>query len=134
VKLLLTVPSGVLIDDEASKVMAESQQGAFCLLPRHADVATLIVPGLLSYLPGDAGEGNADEVFVAVDHGVLVKAGDVVRVACQRGVVAGGLGGAEATVRERFYVQSEREKRARSALLRLEADIMRRLGELRGGP
>jgi F-type H+-transporting ATPase subunit epsilon len=127
VKLLVTVPSGVLVDAEARKVVAESQRGSFCLLPRHADVATLIVPGLLIYRT----EAD-DEVIVAVDHGVLVKAGDSVRVACQRGTVAGDLGDAEATVRERFRVQSEREKRARSALLRLEADILRRLGELRG--
>jgi len=127
VRLLVTVPSGVLVDAEARKVVAESQRGSFCLLPRHADVATLIVPGLLIYRTEED-----DEVIVAVDQGVLVKAGDTVRVACQRGTVAGDLGDAEATVRERFRVQSEREKRARSALLRLEADILRRLGELRG--
>lgn len=128
-KLLLTVPSGVLVEAEADKIVAESIEGSFCLLPRHADVTTLLVPGLLSYQ-----DENGAEVFAAIDHGVLVKAGDVVRVACQRGVVAGDLGEAEATVRERFRIQSEREKRARSALLRLEADILRRLGELKGGP
>jgi F-type H+-transporting ATPase subunit epsilon len=126
VRLLLTVPSGVLVDAEVDKVVAESSEGSFCLLPRHADGTTLLQPGLLSYLPRDG-----EETFAAVDHGVLVKAGDVVRAACQRAFVAGGLGQAEATVRERFRVQSEREKRARSALLRLEADILRRLGELR---
>jgi F-type H+-transporting ATPase subunit epsilon len=127
VRLLVTVPSGVLVDTETRKVVAESQRGSFCLLPRHADVATLIVPGLLIYRTEED-----EEVIVAVDQGVLVKAGDTVRVACQRGTVAGDLGDAEATVRERFRVQSEREKRARSTLLRLEADILRRLGELRG--
>lgn len=126
-RLLVTVPSGVLVDTETRKVVAESQRGSFCLLPRHADVATLVVPGLLIYRSEED-----EEVIVAVDHGVLVKAGDAVRVACQRGTVAGDLGDAEATVRERFRVQSEREKRARSTLLRLEADILRRLGELRG--
>ena len=128
-RLLLTAPSGVLVDGATRKVIAPSVAGSLCLLPRHADVATLLVPGLLSYLDEDE-----HEVFVAVDHGVLVKAGDVVRVACQRGVLAGDLGEAETTVRERFEVQSEREKRARTALLRLEADLMRRLGELRSGP
>jgi F-type H+-transporting ATPase subunit epsilon len=116
----------VRVDADVRKVVAESQAGSFCVLPRHADGTTLLVPGLLSYVD-DAGA----ETFVAIDHGVLVKAGDVVRAACQRAVVAGDLGQAEATVRERFRVQSDREKRARSALLRLEADILRRLGELR---
>jgi F-type H+-transporting ATPase subunit epsilon len=126
VRLLLSVPSGVLVDAGARKILAESDAGSFCVLPRHADVATPLVPGLLSYLAE-----SGDEIFVAVDEGVLVKVGEQVRVACSRAVVAGDLGTAEATVRERFEVKSEREKRARSALLRLEADILRRLGELR---
>jgi len=128
VRLLITAPTGVLVDAETSKVVASSRDGSMCLLPRHADVTTLLVPGLLAYH-----DEEGREVFAALDHGVLVKAGDVVRVACQRGVVAGDLGEAETTVRERFRVQSEREKRARSTLLRLEADILRRLGEMRGG-
>jgi F-type H+-transporting ATPase subunit epsilon len=126
VRLLLSQQSGVLVDASVRKIIAESDRGSFCLLPRHADTATVLVPGLLAYTD-EAGE----EVIVAVDEGVLVKVGEQVRVACQRAVVAGDLGSAEATVRERFQTQSEREKRARSALLRLEADIMRRLGELR---
>jgi F-type H+-transporting ATPase subunit epsilon len=126
VRLLLSVPSGVQVDAEVRKVVAESPAGSFCVLPRHADATALLAPGLLGYV--DEGGG---ETFVAVDHGVLVKAGDVVRAACQRAVVAGDLGQAEATVRERFRVLSDREKRARSALLRLETDILRRLGELR---
>ncbi len=126
-KLVLSVPTGVLVDTSVGKIVAESDRGSFCVLPRHADTATLLVPGLLAYTGVDG-----DEVIVAVDEGVLVKTGEQVRVACQRAVVAGDLGSAEATVRERFQTQSEHEKRARSALLRLEADILRRLGELRG--
>ncbi len=126
-KLVLSVPTGVLVDTSVGKIVAESDRGSFCVLPRHADTATLLVPGLLAYTAVDG-----DEVIVAVDEGVLVKTGEQVRVACQRAVVAGDLGSAEATVRERFQTQSEHEKRARSALLALEADIIRRLGELRG--
>jgi F-type H+-transporting ATPase subunit epsilon len=96
------------------------------MLERHADTALLVVPGLLSFHDEDG-----KETFLAVDHGVLVKAGAQVRVACQRGVVSGDLGSAEAAVRARFLAQDEQGKRARSALLRLEAEILRRAGELR---
>ena len=126
-RLVLTVPTGVLVDEPAAKVVAESPEGSFCLLPRHLDLATVLAPGLLAFVrPG------GEEVVVAVDHGVLVKAGDDVRVACQRAYVAGDLEDAERAVRERFYVQSEREKRARATLARLESDVVRRLGDLRG--
>lgn len=125
--LLLSIPSHVVVDAPVRKVVAESVSGSFCLLPRHADTAVVLVAGLLTYLPKDG-----DEVVVAVDHGLLVKTGASVRVSCQRAFVADDLASAEATVRERFRAQDDSERRARSAVLRLEADILRRLGELRG--
>jgi len=126
VNLLLTAPAGVLVERPVRRVSAESSFGSFTILPRHADAVLLLVPGLLAFV-----DEEDTEVFVAVDNGVLVKTGDTVRASCQRAVVAGDLGSAEETVRERFKTQTEAEKRARRALLRLEADILRRLGELR---
>ncbi len=125
-RLLLTVPSGKLVDQQVARMSAESNHGSFTVLPRHADTALLLVPGLLSFH-----DERGEETFVAVDHGLLVKAGGQVRVACQRAVVSGDLGSAEAAVRSRFLTQGESDKRARTALLRLEAEILRRLGELR---
>lgn len=125
-RLLLTVPAGRLIDHTVTRVSAEAPHGTFTILPRHADTVLLVVPGLLAFF-GESGE----ETFVAVDHGVLVKAGPQVRVACQRAVVGGRLEDAEAAVRDRFLEGSDSDRRARSALLRLEAEIMRRAGELR---
>ncbi len=125
-RLLLTVPSGTLVDQAVTRVTAESVHGTFTVLERHADTALLIVPGLLAFH-----DAVGEETFVAVDHGVLVKADDQVRVACQRAVVGGDLGSAEAAVRSRYLVQNDSDKRARTALLRLEAEILRRVGELR---
>ncbi|HLV11307.1 MAG TPA: F0F1 ATP synthase subunit epsilon [Trueperaceae bacterium] len=122
-RLLLSVPTGVLVDEAVTKVSAESDRGSFTMLPRHADGAVLLVPGLLSYVTA-AGE----EVFVAVDEGVMVKAGPEVRAACRRAVVAGALESAEAALAERLRSQDEHEKRAKAALLRLEAEVLRRLG------
>lgn len=126
-RLLLTVPTHVVIDESTDKVTADSVAGSFTLLPRHLDLATVLVPGLLIFEREGGGE-----VVVAVDHGVLVKVDEDVRVACQRAFVTGGLGEAEQVVKERFHEQSEREKRSRAALARLETDVVRRLGELRG--
>lgn len=125
--LLLTVPSDVLVDTPISKLLAETTSGSFCLLPRHADTAAVLVPGLLTYVATD---GN--ERVVAVDHGLLVKVGASVRVSCQRAVLAPDLASAEAAVRERFRLKDAGEKRSLKALLRLEADILRRLSGLRG--
>jgi F-type H+-transporting ATPase subunit epsilon len=50
VRLLLSVPTGVLLDEPVTKVIAESPDGSFCLLPRHLDLATVLVPGLLTFV------------------------------------------------------------------------------------
>ena len=124
-RLLLSVPTGVVLDVAASKVSGESDRGSFTLLPRHADGAMLLRPGLLSYVSEDE-----EEVFVAVDEGVLVKVGPDVRVAARRAVVAGDLENARTALAEHLVERSEHERRARAALLSLEAEVLRRLGDL----
>ena len=126
-RLLLSVSTEVLLDCPIRRLIAESTEGHFCVLPRHVDLVTVLVPGLLSYVRED---GN--EAVVAVDHGVLVKVGDEIRVACERAQSASDPETAARAVREHFDVQSEREKRARATLARLEVDMVRRLGALRG--
>ena len=126
-RLLITVPTHVVLDEPVVKVVAESPAGSFGLLPRHLDLATLLVPGLLTFTRPDG-----EEAIVAVDHGTLVKVGDRIRVACRRALLARDPQEAEQAVRERFLFESEREKLARAALARLEVDLVRRLGQLRG--
>ena len=132
-KLLLSVPTGVVLDIPVARVSGESDRGSFTLLPRHADGAMLLRPGLLSYVDEADDEVfvAGDEVFIAVDEGVLVKAGDEVRVACQRAVVAGDLHDARSALMRHLHERSEHERKARSVLMALEADVLRRLGELR---
>ena len=58
-----------------SRIVAETREGSFGVLPRRLDCVAALVPGILIY--EHAAEG---EVYVAVDEGVLVKAGPDVRV------------------------------------------------------
>lgn len=124
-RLLLSVPTGVVLDVPTSKVTGESDRGSFTLLPRHADGVMLLRQGLLSYL-----DETGAEVFVAVDEGVLVKAGGDVRVACRRAVVAGDLANAKRALTAHLELQSDNDRRARAALRSLEAEVLRRMGDL----
>ncbi len=45
-RLKVLLPSQVLIDQEVSKIIAEAENGSFCLLPRHVDFSAALVPGL----------------------------------------------------------------------------------------
>jgi F-type H+-transporting ATPase subunit epsilon len=124
-RLRILLPTHVLADERVTKVVAEADDGAFCLLPRHVDFVTALVPGVLVFQR--AGNG---ERFAAIDRAVLVKCGREVSVSTPTGVVGTDLAALEALVEERFLDLDEHERKARTALARLEAGTLRRFREL----
>lgn len=123
-QLKVLLPSRILVDEEVTKVTAEAEDGCFCLLPRHVDFATALVPGLLIF------EMGRREEFLAIDEGVLVKAGQEVLVSTRRAVRGADLGALQRTIAEQFRVLDEREKAARTVAAKLEANLVRRFMEL----
>ena len=124
-RLVVQTPGGRVLDRETTKVVAEAENGFFCLLPRHIDFAASLVPGILSY---ECGEGETR--WLAVDAGTLVKKGDRVDVAVRDAVEGADLGTLEEAVRKRFLALDERERAARTAIAKLEANFVRRAVEL----
>jgi len=124
-KLKILLPSEVFLDSEVTKVIAEAANGSFCLLPRHVDFVSSLVPGLLCL--NDVKEG---EIFFAVDEGILVKKGSNVLVSTRNVVRIPNLGELKGVVEEKFKALDDHEKAARTASARLEADLVRRLMEL----
>ncbi len=123
---MILLPAEVFFDREVAKVVAEAGNGSFCLLPRHVDFAAALVPGLLRIFAVDG-----TEEFYAVDEGILVKRGDDITVSTRNAVEVPDLGQARRVVEEKFKTLDDREKSARTAAARLEADLVRRFMELR---
>lgn len=123
-KILL--PTEVFMDQEVDKIVAEALNGSFCLLPHHIDFVAALAPSLMSVT--DAG---GEEIFLAVDAGILVKKGPDVMVSARNAIRAPDLEGLEQVVEEQYKVTDDKEKAARTASARLEADLVRRLMELR---
>lgn len=119
-KLHLSVPTHVMIDEQVTKVIAEAENGSFCVLPRHADFLAALAPGLLSFA-----HPNGEERFVAVDEGLLVKQADVVRVSTRQAVLGGDLGELRQRVEEEFVSLDERQRAYQSAVASLEAHFLR---------
>ena len=104
-----------------SRIVAETADGAFGLLPRRLDCVAALVPGILVCESDEAGE-----IWVAIDEGVLVKAGRQVSVSVRR-----ALGGTDPerlrhAVEQEFQVRDAREQNVRQVMARLEAGFMRR--------
>ena len=120
-RLKVVLPSRVLVDEEVAKVVAEAENGWFCLLPRHADFVAALAPGVLVFTAAAGTEG-----LVAIDHGMLVKCEAEVLVSAWRGARGDDLGTLRAVVEREFLALDDRERAARSALARLEAGVVRR--------
>src|SRR5277367_7062672 len=88
-----------------SRIVAETRQGSFGLLPRRLDCVAALVPGILIY------ETEAEgEVYLAVDEGVLVKTGPDVLVSVRNAIAGTDLGQLREAVEREFLHLDEREK------------------------
>lgn len=112
--------------DGVSRIVAETADGFFGILPRRLDGVAALVPGILVFETGECGEQ-----IVAVDEGVLVKAGRDVMVSVRNAVGGDDLGQLRDTVEREFLNLGERERAVRSVLAKLETSFVRRMLELR---
>jgi len=128
-RLKILLPASVLLDEPVTKLVAEASDGSFCLLPKHRDFVTSLVPGILQFVSEDGTES-----FVALDEGVLTKSGSEVRVAVRRASRHSHLGELQRVVREEFQQLDERERVAQTVIARLESEFMRRFMALEEPP
>ena len=107
------------------RVVAESRSGAFGLLPNRLDCAAALVPGILVYETASEGE-----VCLAVDQGVLVKAGSEVLVSVRNAIGGMDLGELRQAIEREFLNLDEQEKNVRSIVAKLEGGFIRRFAAL----
>ena len=107
-----------------SRIVAETREGSFGLLPRRLDCVAALAPGILIY------ENEAEgEVYVAVDEGVLVKTGLDVLVSVRNAIAGTDLRQLREAVEREFLHRDEREQAVHSALAKMESGFIRRLAE-----
>ncbi|MGI9416596.1 MAG: F0F1 ATP synthase subunit epsilon [Geminicoccaceae bacterium] len=124
-RLRVVTPTGSVIDEAVSKVVAEGPNGAFGLLPRHVDFVSELLPGIVSYRSSD----GQDHV-VAINEGTLVKTGKLVLISTRDAIVGDDLDALEDQVKNAFLQIDEHERKARTALARLEAGMVRHFLDL----
>jgi len=124
-RLKILLPFQVFAELEAvTRIVAETHQGSFGILPRRLDCAAALAPGILTYETAETGE-----VYLAVDQGILVKTGADVFVSV-RNVIGGiELEQLREAVEREFLEFDEREKSVRSVMAKLETGFVRRFME-----
>jgi F-type H+-transporting ATPase subunit epsilon len=111
-----------------SRIIAETREGSFGLLPHRLDCVAALAPGIFTY----QAEGDA-VVYVAVDEGVLVKAGADVLVSVRRAIGGADLGQLHEAVKREFLTVDEQERNVRAATARMEGGFVRRIAEFEHG-
>ena len=125
-RLRVLLPFQVFADEaDVDSIVVQTTAGSFGLLPRRLDCVAALVPGILSYRSAAQGE-----VFLALDEGVLVKAGADVRVSARRAIRGTDLGQLRDAVAHEFVQLDEQERGLHALMARLEGGLLQRIVEL----
>jgi F-type H+-transporting ATPase subunit epsilon len=120
--LKILLPFGVFTEQSGvSRIVAETGEGAFGILPQRLDCVAALTPGILVYATEGAGEA-----YLAVDEGLLVKTGPEVLVSVRRALGATDLGRLREVVEREYLTLDAHEQSARSVMAKLEIGVLRR--------
>ena len=112
--LRILLPFGVFAEkSDVMRVVADTTDGSYGLLPNRLDCVAALVPGILTYETKDSGT-----VYVGIDQGVLVKAGSMVTVSVRRAIGGSDLEQLKDAVERDFLKLDEQERNVRNAVAR----------------
>lgn len=128
--LKVLLPTKRLLAESVVKIIAEADNGEFCILPRHIDFVSSTVPSVLTYWVESEQSNTSRKHYAAIDQGVLVKCGNEVTITALDGVCSDDLQKLQDQVTQHFLEIDEHERKARGALARLEAATLRSFRDL----
>ena len=114
--------------EDVKRIVAKTTQGFLGLLPHRLDCVVALTPGILTWESESEGE-----VVVAVDEGLLVKAGAEVLISVRNAIGGTDLGKLHEAVKQEFMKVSEQEHDMRLALTKLESGFISRFAEMQHG-
>ena len=121
--LKILLPFKVFMETKSViRIVAETSDGQYGFLPQRLDCVAALVPGILTY------ETTAGGIkYIAVDDGILVKAGTEVTVSVRNAIGGADLGKLHESVVKEFKDIDDNEKNVRSVMAKMESSFMVRL-------
>jgi F-type H+-transporting ATPase subunit epsilon len=109
-----------------TRVVADTRDGSFGLLPHRLDCVAALTPGILTYETETEGEA-----YIAMAEGVLIKTGPEVLVSVRHATGGTDLKQLRALVEREFKTLDDNERSMRSVIAKLETGFLRRFAALR---
>lgn len=128
-KLKILLPYKVFAEESnVKRIIAVTHDGEFGILPNRLDCVMALTAGILVF-ETDKGEGSesGDEVYIAVDEGILVKTGSDVLVSVRNAIGGMALSELREAIEQQFIQLNEQEQKLRSVLTKMESGFIRRL-------
>jgi F-type H+-transporting ATPase subunit epsilon len=113
---------------KVSRIVADTRDGSFGLLPNRLDCVAAISPGIFMYEQEAQGQ-----IYLAVDEGVLVKAGLDVVLSVRNAIGGTDLGQLRQAVEHDFLRLNQEEKDVRSVMAKMESGFISRLARFHHG-
>lgn len=125
--LKILLPYGVFADvKNVKRIVVETTAGSYGILPRRLDCTAALVTGILVY--ETEGEG---EKYVAVNEGIMIKAGMQVSISVRHAIGNAPLGKLREQVEKEMIELDELEINARNVMAKLETGFLRNFQNLR---
>ena len=127
--LKILLPYKVFEDiKDVKRIVVETTAGSYGILPQRLDCTASLVAGILLY------ETEIEGVrYIAIDEGVMIKAGEEVLVSVRNAIGDAPLGKLCTLVEKEMMHLDEKEINARSVTAKLETGFIRNFKKLRRG-
>lgn len=123
INLKILLPFKVFAQEaNIEKIVAETSIGSFGILPQRLDCVAALVPGILSYK-----DESEDDIYIAVDEGILVKTGRDVLISVRNAIRGNNLAQLRKAVDQEFLILNEQAKNARLVIMKMESSFISRL-------
>jgi F-type H+-transporting ATPase subunit epsilon len=106
------------------RVIVETLEGSYGILPNRRDCTAALAPGILTY---EIQSGK--EIYLAIDQGIMVKKGNDVLVSVRQAIQGIGLSQLREAIKAEFLTLDDKQQEIRFAMDKLESSFLQRLTE-----
>ena len=105
-----------------TRIVADTYEGSFGILPHRLDCVAALVPGIFLY---ETEEGVVK--YLALDEGLLTKAGNNIQVSVRNAYESESLEKLEESVEKDFLSEEKQQKQDRALISKMETGFLRSL-------
>lgn len=110
---------------EINRLQVSTMSGSFGILPQRLDCVAALTSGLITCT-----DRTNTEYFIALDQGILTKAGTSVTISVRNAIAGDNIGELHKAINEQFRNLDDEEKKVRQVMAQLETGFIKNFEQL----